>query len=107
MKFFFPDSSDMVDPSFDFETEERAGPGWRSRQRDYNYAHELFTRPPYDGILVSRTAIDVKSNFSSRYTLAQQLRFMRVGVREFFRLDASGRGARLQSMGDCGAFSYV
>lgn len=108
MKFFFPDSSDMVDPSFDFETEERARPaGRRSRQRDYNYAHELFSRPPYDGILVSKTVIDVRSDYSSRYTVSQQLRFLRVGVREFFRLGGLESAARLEAMGDCGAFSYV
>jgi hypothetical protein len=107
MKFFFPDSSDMVDPSFDFETEERARPLARSRQFDYNYAHELFSRPPYDGILVSKTVLDVKSNYGTRYTTAQQLRFLRVGVREFFRLDAPGGDAHLEAMGDCGAFSYV
>jgi hypothetical protein len=108
VKFFFPDSSDMVDPTFDFGTESRVVPVLRSRQRDYHYAHELFPRPPYDGILVSKTAIDVKSNYSSRYTVAQQFRFMRVGVREFFRLDhVEGVSARIESMGDCGAFSYV
>ena len=32
MKFFFADSQDMVDPSFDFETEKRSE--WRVRQRD-------------------------------------------------------------------------
>lgn len=108
MKFFFPDSSDMIDPTFDFGTESRALPKWPSRQRDYHYAHELFARPPYDGILVSKTALDVKSNYGSRYTTAQQLRFMRVGVRDFFRLDgAAERPVRIDAMGDCGAFSYV
>jgi hypothetical protein len=107
MKFFFPDSSDMVDPTFDFVREDRERPEWRSRQQDYNYAHEVLHRPPYDGILVSRSVLDPKSNLSSRYTAAQQLRFMRTGIREFFRLDNASTGVRLEAMGDCGAFSYV
>ncbi len=37
------------------------------------------------------------------YTLAQRQRFHRVGIREFFRL----RKSKLETMGDCGAFSYI
>ena len=40
MKFFFPDSQDQVDPSFNFETEERSE--LRLRHRDDHYAHEEF-----------------------------------------------------------------
>ena len=50
MKFFFPDSQDSVDPSFDFESETRAE--FRIRQRDDLYAHEIFEDPPFDGVLV-------------------------------------------------------
>jgi hypothetical protein len=50
MKFFFPDSQDQVDPSFDFDTEERAR--LRLRHRDDMYAHEVFAKPPFDGVLV-------------------------------------------------------
>ena len=38
MRFFFPDSQDQMDPSFDFVTEERVL--YRVRQRDDLYAHE-------------------------------------------------------------------
>ena len=44
MKFFFPDSQDQVDPSFDFETEERSE--FRLRHRDDRYAHEEFAEHP-------------------------------------------------------------
>jgi len=96
MKFFFPDSQDYVDPSFDFESEERSS--LRIRQRDDHYAHEEFASPPFDGLLVSRAVVD-----SGRYTLAQKHRLLRVGLTEFFRLG----GKKLETMGDCGAFSYV
>jgi len=51
MKFFFPDSQDQVDPSFNFETEERSD--LRLRHRDDRYAHEEFASTPFDGILLS------------------------------------------------------
>lgn len=95
MKFFFPDSHDVVDPCFDF-LEERVSPT-RIRNRTDYYAHELMTALPYDGMLVSRAMVD-----SSRYTLAQKHRLLRHGARSFFHL-----GTRpLKIMGDCGAFSY-
>ncbi len=100
MKFFFADSQDMVDPTFDFETETRAQ--WRIRQRDDLYPHEVFQNPPYDGVLVSKAMVDGNGKTGGRYSLAQRQRFWRTGVRAFFRSSAS-----LETMGDCGAFSYV
>src|SRR2546425_1360668 len=85
MKFFFPDSQDLVDPSFDFHTERRAVD--RLRQRDDVYAHEVFSAPAYDGILVSKGIVEGFGGSGGRYTLAQRHRLLRVGVREFFRLD--------------------
>ena len=43
MKFFFADSLDTVDPTFDFEAETRAE--WRIRQRDDLYPHEVLDAP--------------------------------------------------------------
>ena len=56
VKFFFPDSHDFVDPTFDFEKETRNE--HRVIQRDDKYAHELFSKPVYDGILVSKAVVD-------------------------------------------------
>jgi hypothetical protein len=102
MKFFYADSQDLVDPNFDFVREEWSRD--RLRHRDDVYAHELFSSPPYDGLLVSKAIVDGMGN-GSRYTLAQRHRFYRQGVREFFRVPAAWRD--FQVMGDCGAFSYV
>lgn len=96
MKYFFPDSQDYIDPSFNFVTESRSS--LRVRQRDDRYAHEEFSSPPFDGLLVSRAVVD-----SGRYTLAQKHRLMRVGLQRFFRLEKTS----LETMGDCGAFSYA
>jgi hypothetical protein len=104
MKYFFPDSQDQIDPSFNFETEERSI--FRIRQRDDHYAHEALRTPPFAGVLVSKTIVDGLPGASGRYSLAQRHRLFRVGVRDFFRLD-DVQGQRLQTMGDCGAFTYV
>lgn len=101
MKFFFPDSHDLVDPSFDFATERRSET--RVRHQDDQYAHEVFNEPPYSGVLVSKAIVDGTVNGSGKYSTPQRHRLLRLGVREFFRF-----GSRpLESMGDCGAFTYV
>jgi queuine tRNA-ribosyltransferase-like protein len=104
MKFFFPDSHDLVDPSFDFRSERRTYAG--SRQQAQLYAHEVLDLPPYDGMLVSKAAIDGKKN-NVRYSFAQIQRLKRLGVREFLRLDRTAFAKRIETMGDCGSFTYV
>jgi hypothetical protein len=103
MKFFFPDSQDQVDPYFDFTTEQSAE--FRVRQRDDRYAHELLPRPAYDGLLVSKPIVDGLPGAAGKYTLAQRHRLYRLGARGFFRLDQPSWS--IQTMGDCGAFTYV
>lgn len=102
MKYFFPDSQDFVDPSFDFETEQKSI--LRVRQRDDVYAHELITQKPYDGLLVSKAIVDGLPGHSckTRYSTGQRFRFYREGAHRYFRL-----GRRYEVMGDSGAFSYV
>jgi hypothetical protein len=99
--FFFPDSQDQIDPSFDFERESSSPD--RVRQRDDCYAHEVISPAPYTGILLSKALVDGPG---SKYTFAQRHRLYRLGVRRFFRLDEGDR-PRLASLGDCGAFNYV
>ncbi|MBB6055491.1 tRNA-guanine transglycosylase DpdA [Tolumonas osonensis] len=99
LKYFFPDSQDFIDPSFDFIRETRHE--HRIRQRDDLYPHEVFSRP-YDGMLVSKAVVDGLGSGEARYSRAQRLRFFREGIRRFFRLPDS-----MESMGDCGAFTYV
>src|SRR5206468_11119957 len=80
--FFFPDSQDQVDPSYDFERESSSPD--RVRQRDDRYAHEVISPAPYTGILLSKALVDGPG---SKYTFAQRHRLYRLGVRRFFRLD--------------------
>jgi hypothetical protein len=100
MQFFFPDSQDLVDPSFDFVTEKRSET--RVRQRDDLYAHEVFNKIPYDGMLVSKAIVEGTGQSTGRYTLGQQRRFSVSGVKEFLRVPKT-----MKVMGDCGAFTYV
>jgi hypothetical protein len=105
MKFFFPDSQDLVDPSFDFVSERRSET--RQRNRDDQYAHEVFSTVPYDGILVSKGIVDGAGDKTGKYSLSQRHRLRRDGVRGFFRLDEYPARRSIETMGDCGAFSYV
>lgn len=103
MKFFFPDSQDQIDPRFDFEFEKHRP--LHVRQRDDCYAHEVLDPAPYTGLLVSKAMID-RHGGAGRYTAPHRQRFYREGVRDFFRLD-SARGGRIETLGDCGAFTYI
>ena len=104
MKFFFPDSHDLVDPTFNFETERRDQS--RSRHMAQCYAHEILDPPPYDGMLISKAIVDGK-NKSVRYTFGQVQRLKRLGVKEFLRVsDLNRKGQPIEVMGDCGSFSY-
>jgi hypothetical protein len=101
MRFFFPDSQDLVDPSFDFVSETRAE--FRVRQMDDLYAHEILDPLPFHGILVSRAIVDgAGPDKSGKYSMAQRQRLLRQGVKRFFRAE----GLPLEFMGDCGAFTY-
>jgi hypothetical protein len=104
MKFFFPDSQDQIDPDFDFGTEEH--PTLRVRQRDDLYAHEVLDGHIIDGLLVSKAIVDGTAGGTGKYTAAQRNRLYRVGVQSFFRLDQTSNSP-IQTMGDCGAFSYI
>ena len=83
MKYFLPDASDLVDPTFDFTKETRSPT--RVRQRDDLYVHEVFESPPINGYLVSKAIVDGSGGGAGRYTLAQRQRLYREGVRRFLR----------------------
>ncbi|EWC61181.1 archaeosine tRNA-ribosyltransferase type 5 [Actinokineospora spheciospongiae] len=101
MKFFFPDSQDLVSPTYDFLHDEYLAT--RVRQRDDVYAHEVVVPPPYDGILVSKAIVDPSvARGAGKYTAPQRARLYRLGIRKFFRLPPA-----MSSIGDCGAFNYI
>lgn len=100
MKFFFPDSQDLVSPSYDFQRDEYAA--HRVRQRDDRYAHEVLDRAPYHGILVSKSIVDGSIKGAGKYSTAQRARLHRMGVHRFFRLPVG-----VEALGDNGAFNYI
>ena len=102
MKFIFADSMDFVDPNFDF-IEDRSSPS-REIYWDDKYPHEMMSKAPYDGMLVSK-AIVGGSKISGRYTDAQAMMFNRIGAREFLRYREKDFPTSMM-IGDCGAFSY-
>lgn len=101
MKFFFPDNQDQIDPNFNFVTETHFV--HRIRQRDDLYIHEVFAKPPFDGILLSLSVAGGESQ--ARYTQAARIRLEREGIRNFFRIQ--DLRPRIETLGDCGAFSYA
>lgn len=106
MRYFYADSLDTVDPTFDFVTEESSPT--RIPQRDDVYAHELYGADrPYDGILVSKFLLDGRTS-QGRYSQPQRLRFFREGAQRFLRFPASGDfdPEHHPILGDCGAFNY-
>lgn len=100
MRFFFPDSQDLVSPSYDFLRDEYAP--HRVRQRDDRYAHEVLDRAPYHGILVSKSIVDGSIKGAGKYSTAQRARLHRMGVHKFFRLPQN-----IEALGDNGAFNYI
>lgn len=93
MHFYLPNFEDLVDPEYDFEKDEYSPKRGRDGRFHHDqYAHEFFTEPIFDGMLVSKTVISP----------ATEKRILSSGnVHTFFRLKQN-----VPVMGDCGAFSY-
>lgn len=107
MKFLYSDTQDYVDPAYDFINDRNAPK--RERYWSDAYAHELMNPLPYDGLLVSMSAIRQASGVAAskvRYSTKEEQRFLRDGVRKFLRFGGS-KFKDLMVMGDCGAFAYV
>lgn len=107
MKFLYSDTQDYVDPDYDFLT-DRSQPG-RERYWDDQYAHEIMKPAPYDGLLLSMSAIRQAAGVASskvRYSTSEEQRLLRVGARKFLRYEGHQFNEAML-MGDCGAFAYV
>lgn len=102
MLYFLPDWEDRLDPNYDFETDTFS----RDRSAAYAtdvYAHQIFKKPPYDGILISLAVYRDKISLMSDGNGGKQIRQFK-SIKEYLRIE---RGSRLKVMGDCGAFSYI
>ena len=107
MKFLYSDTQDYVDPGYDF-LNDRNSPG-RERYWSDVYAHEFMQPAPYDGLLVSMSAVRQATGVASskvRYSTREEQRLLRDGARRFLRYGGP-RFKDAMLMGDCGAFAYV
>ena len=90
MQYFIPEWDDRVDPGYDFLTDTlTAG---RDPYEDDIYAHQIYSTPNYNGILVSKGIVE-----SSKKKKAQ---IEEVRIHKFIRFSGA-------VMGDCGAFGYI
>lgn len=93
MKYFIPDWDDLVDPNYDFISDEHS-PN-REPLTDDVYAHEIYKdRISYDGILVSKAQIDKSKKKKALTDL--------VGIHGSLRIEKN-----IPVLGDSGAFDYI
>jgi hypothetical protein len=93
MRYFIPDWDDLVNPAYDFLNDIH--PDGSGDAYEYaHYAHQIYDRPPYDGILISKVIVEAKKN---KKKILQQL-----GVHRYLRVPRE-----FPIMGDCGAFGYI
>jgi hypothetical protein len=107
MKFLYSDTQDYVDPKYDFLNDRNAPT--RQRYWDDAYAHQIMTPTPYDGLLIAMSAVKQAPGVPSskvRYSMAEERRLSRDGVRKFLRFDGP-KYKDAMVMGDCGSFAYV
>jgi len=90
--YFIPDWDDLVDPAYAFETDTHAGGSgdWSNEV----YAHQMYARPSYDGILMSKVVAEKGKRKIER--------LQTLGVHRFLRVPDT-----FPVMGDCGAFGYL
>ncbi len=89
MQYFIPEWDDRVDPGYDF-LKDVSTPNRNLYENDV-YAHEIFTIPNYDGILVSKVVVEDSKT--------KKAKINEIGIHKFIHFQGS-------VMGDCGAFGY-
>jgi hypothetical protein len=92
LSYFIPEWDDQVDPDFDFETDTHSGGmgDWSNQV----YAHQMYSEPNYDGILISKVVAEKSKKKAERIN--------RLGVHRYLRVPRD-----FPIMGDCGAFGYI
>src|ERR1700730_134920 len=92
IRYFIPETDDMVDPDYDFINDVHSG--GKGNWENQVFAHQLYPEPNYDGILMSRAVLET--------TKAKRDRLEELGVHSFLRVPSD-----FTVMGDSGAFSYI
>ncbi len=89
MRYFIPDWDDLVDPGYDFEHDTPTPQ--KKKYYDEMYAHQIYKKASYDGLLFSKGTIEDGK--------VKTARVRELGIHKFAHFDKP-------IMGDCGAFSY-
>src|SRR5210317_1304024 len=94
MKYFLPESDDLVDPDYDFLNDANSPKRSEIGSQIHDvYPHEIFSPPPYDGLLVTKS--NINSNLEEK--------IIRLGgIHKYLRLPK-----KIPIMGDCGAFQFI
>lgn len=92
LSYFIPEWDDLVDGTFDFDTDTHSGGSgdWSNEV----YAHQMYPEPNYDGILISKVVAEKSKKKGERIN--------RLGVHRYLRVPRD-----FPVMGDCGAFGYI
>jgi queuine/archaeosine tRNA-ribosyltransferase len=92
LRYFIPEWDDLVDPNYDFINDLHSGGSgdWCNEV----YAHQVFDRPNYDGILISKVVAEKKAKKKELINL--------LGVHRYCRVPRA-----FPIMGDSGAFGYI
>lgn len=102
LKYFLPDWEDRLDPNYDFAT-DRYSFGHEDDPYSHDfYAHQIFKKPPFEGILISLSLFESKIRLDSMnggYEIRKQN-----NIRDYLKICED---SNLEIMGDCGAYSYV
>lgn len=90
--FYLPESKDLVDPKYNFETDDYHHNRTNNSKHDV-YAHEIFAKPNFDGLLVTKSIINENL----------QKHIIEVGgIHKYLRLPN-----KYPILGDCGAFQFI
>jgi len=91
MRYFIPDWDDLVDPDYIFETD--TGKIGKRKYEDEVYAHQIYAKPNYDGLLFSKSTVE---DGAVKTALVRES-----GIHKFARFEGK------PILGDCGAFTYI
>lgn len=91
MQYFIPEWEDKVDAGYDF-LDDKFSPK-RNAYTDDIYAHEIYQKPNYHGVLVSKVVIDKRPSKKNDIEKVG-------GIHNFIKFPG-------EIMGDCGAFGYI
>jgi len=103
LKYFLPDWEDRLDPYFNFDKDEYSAEHNRAPYQTDVYAHQMFSKLPYDGILLSlsifQSKLALKNGINYKYTIRGH-----TNIKDYLKIPSN---SKIEVMGDCGAFGYV